>query len=157
MYRRIEDFITDWNVSSAGTLGAIRALDDKSLDHAIVEGHNTLGWLSWHLVGAMSLFGGIAGLFTPGAHGKDEKPTTVNELATAYEKNAAEVVEAATKFTDADLEKYVEAFGQKMQVGKVLRSMIDHQTHHRGQMTVLIRQAGLVVPPVMGPTQEMSK
>jgi uncharacterized damage-inducible protein DinB len=35
--------------------------------------------------------------------------------------------------------------------------MIDHQTHHRGQMTVLLRQAGLTVPGVMGPTKEQMK
>lgn len=157
MYRRIEDFISEWNVSSAGTLKAIRALKDEKLDQAIVEGHNTLGWLSWHLVGAMGAFGGMAGLLVPIAAAPNEQPTTVDELALAYEKNAAEIAEGATKLTDADLENYVEVFGQRMQVGKLLRSMIDHQTHHRGQMTVLIRQAGLQVPPLMGPTQEMSK
>lgn len=157
MYRRIEDFITEWNVSSAGTLKAIRALQDAKLDQAIVEGHNTLGWLSWHLVGAMSFFGGSAGLLVPVQAAPNEQPTSVEELATAYEKNSAEIAEGATKLTDADLEKYVDAFGQRMQVGNLLRKMIDHQTHHRGQMTVLIRQAGLEVPPIMGPTQEMSK
>lgn len=41
--------------------------------------------------------------------------------------------------------------------GKLLRILINHQTHHLGQMTVLLRQAGLKVPPVMGPTKEMQK
>ncbi|MBQ0138806.1 MAG: DinB family protein [Kurthia sp.] len=157
MYRRIEDFIADWNESSAGTLKAIRALEDDKLNQAIVVGHSTLGWLSWHLVGAMSFFGASAGLLVPIQGRPDEQPTTVEELAQGYEKNAAEIVEGATKFTDADLEKYVDAFGQRQQIGKLLRKMIDHQTHHRGQMTVLIRQAGLIVPPIMGPTQEMSR
>lgn len=157
MYRRVEDFISDWNESSAGTLKAIRALEDEKLDQAIVAGHNTLGWLSWHLVGAMSFFGGSAGILVPVQAQPDAQPTTVEELAQGYEKNAAEIAEGATKLTDADLEKYVDAFGQKQQVGKILRSMIDHQTHHRGQMTVLIRQAGLVVPSIMGPTKEMTR
>jgi len=38
--------------------------------------------------------------------------------------------------------------------GALLRFLIDHQTHHRGQMMVLLRQAGLPVPPVIGPTKE---
>jgi len=29
-----------------------------------------------------------------------------------------------------------------------------HQTHHRAQMTVLMRQAGLKVPGVYGPSRE---
>ena len=32
--------------------------------------------------------------------------------------------------------------------------LIGHQTHHRSQMTVLMRQAGLVVPEVYGPAKE---
>ena len=32
--------------------------------------------------------------------------------------------------------------------------LIAHQTHHRGQMTVLMRQAGLRVPGIYGPAKE---
>ncbi|WP_306434409.1 DinB family protein [Paenibacillus sp. J2TS4] len=38
--------------------------------------------------------------------------------------------------------------------GKLLSILLTHDTHHRGQMTVLLRQAGLTVPGVMGPTKE---
>ena len=33
-------------------------------------------------------------------------------------------------------------------------TLINHQNHHRGQMTVLMRQAGLTVPGVYGPAKE---
>jgi len=39
--------------------------------------------------------------------------------------------------------------------GALLRFLIDHQTHHRDQMMVLLRHAGLPVLPVMYPTKEM--
>jgi uncharacterized damage-inducible protein DinB len=48
----------------------------------------------------------------------------------------------------------IETFAGVVPRGAMLRSLIDHQTHHRGQMTVLLRQAGLPVPGVMGPTKE---
>jgi uncharacterized damage-inducible protein DinB len=32
--------------------------------------------------------------------------------------------------------------------------LIQHQAHHRGQMTVLMRQAGLPVPGIYGPSKE---
>jgi uncharacterized damage-inducible protein DinB len=35
-----------------------------------------------------------------------------------------------------------------------LGALVGHQTHHRGQMTVLMRQAGLVVPGIFGPARE---
>jgi uncharacterized damage-inducible protein DinB len=36
----------------------------------------------------------------------------------------------------------------------VLVSLLQHSCHHRGQMTVLMRQAGLKVPGVYGPAKE---
>ncbi|MGO4373779.1 DinB family protein, partial [Paenibacillus sp. MCAF20] len=36
----------------------------------------------------------------------------------------------------------------------VLDVLIKHEIHHRGQMTVLMRQAGLRVPDLYGPTKE---
>jgi len=35
-----------------------------------------------------------------------------------------------------------------------LQVLVVHQAHHRGQMTVLMRQAGLKVPGVYGPARE---
>ena len=32
--------------------------------------------------------------------------------------------------------------------------VIQHQYYHRGQMTVLMRQAGLTVPDIYGPAKE---
>jgi uncharacterized damage-inducible protein DinB len=36
----------------------------------------------------------------------------------------------------------------------VLTSLVRHQVHHREQMTILMRQAGIVVPGVYGPARE---
>lgn len=44
--------------------------------------------------------------------------------------------------------------GVKWQNGASLRFAVMHQAHHRGQMTVLMRQAGLTVPEIYGPTYE---
>ena len=35
-----------------------------------------------------------------------------------------------------------------------LHVLVVHQAHHRGQMTVLMRQAGLLVPSIYGPVKE---
>jgi uncharacterized damage-inducible protein DinB len=45
-------------------------------------------------------------------------------------------------------------YGMTWTKGTVLVSLITHQAHHRGQMTVLMRQAGLKVPGVYGPARE---
>ena len=38
--------------------------------------------------------------------------------------------------------------------GQSLAALVGHQTHHRGQMAPLMRQAGLKVPGVYGPSKE---
>ena len=38
--------------------------------------------------------------------------------------------------------------------GQALSVLLVHQIHHRGQMTVLMRQAGLKVPGIYGPALE---
>jgi len=48
----------------------------------------------------------------------------------------------------------LDMYGEKWARGHTLMVLCTHQTHHRGQMTVLMRQAGLKVPGVCGPSKE---
>ena len=45
-------------------------------------------------------------------------------------------------------------YGETWTGAFALYVLVSHQTHHRGQMTVLMRQAGLHVPSTYGPTKE---
>ena len=45
-------------------------------------------------------------------------------------------------------------YGEDWKNSLSLWVLITHQIHHRGQMTVLMRQAGLVVPGIYGPAKE---
>ena len=45
-------------------------------------------------------------------------------------------------------------YGMSWKRGTTLSILVNHQAHHRGQMTVLMRQAGLMVPGVYGPAKE---
>jgi uncharacterized damage-inducible protein DinB len=46
-------------------------------------------------------------------------------------------------------------FGQfEWAKGFSLSMLINHQIHHRGQMTILMRQANLIVTGVYGPAKE---
>lgn len=157
MYRKIEDFLEDWTASSDGTLKVIKAITNDKMNQAIVEGHNTLGWLAWHLVGVGAAFGHLAELQVPGPGRSQEMPTDIAEIVDAYEQLSEAFKKEVAKLTDADLLEEVSGFGGPILRGKLLSKLIEHQTHHRGQMTVLLRQAGLTVPGVMGPTREMQQ
>ncbi|MEK5232038.1 DinB family protein [Lysinibacillus sp. FSL K6-0232] len=155
MYRQVDDFVHEWSNAAQGTLQVLQAMTDDKLGQSIVEGHSTLGWLGWHLVGAAGYFSYLAGLKVPSIRQEDPVPATAAEIVTAYEKVANAIKEEVAKLSDQDLLEEVTGFTRPMPKGALLRVLVDHQTHHRGQMTVLLRQAGLPVPGVMGPTKEM--
>ena len=60
----------------------------------------------------------------------------------------------ASTWTDASLEEMRDMYGRPWKNGTTLRALISHQAHHRGQLTVLMRQAGLRVPGIYGPARE---
>lgn len=155
MYRQAEDFIQDWAQAAKSALKVMQAIPNDKMDVAIVEGHNTLGWLSWHLVGVAGAFGHFAGLQIPAPGPEMKQPETMAEIAEAYEMIIAAFNKEAATLTAEQMVEEVPAFGGTMKRGQLLRMIITHQTHHVGQMTVLLRQSDLKVPPVMGPTQEM--
>ncbi len=45
-------------------------------------------------------------------------------------------------------------YGDKWSRGKTLGMLVTHQIHHHGQLTVVMRLAGLKVPGVHGPAKE---
>ena len=67
----------------------------------------------------------------------------------------AESMEIFGSLSDADLRsKCTTPGGVSMAVWKWLRAMVEHEVHHRGQITLLLRQAGLEVPEVYGPSAD---
>lgn len=155
MYRTVNDFLFDWSNSASGTISVLEALTDEKLNQAIVEGHNTLGWLGWHLVTSVSFFAGQIGLNVTVPGDVKTVPNKASEILDSYKKVSEELKKAVEEgLTDESIVEKVEAFGQLTPRGMMLSKCIEHQTHHRGQMTVLLRQAGLKVPSIMGPTKE---
>jgi uncharacterized damage-inducible protein DinB len=68
------------------------------------------------------------------------KADVIAKLDTAY----GYVEAAVAKMSDADLDRSVVFFGKKpAPVRQVLRTILDHSTHHRGQTIVYIRLNGL--------------
>ncbi|MFF5996176.1 DinB family protein [Lysinibacillus sp. KU-BSD001] len=155
MYRKAQDFLEDWHMNAQGTLRVMQAITEDKKHASIVEGHNSLRWLSWHLVSVAGAFGHFAELQIPSPGPDMPMPETMEEIVEMYEAVVEAYNKEAATLTDAQMEEEVQALGGAMPRGKLLRLLVNHQTHHRGQMTVLLRQAGLPVPPVMGPTKEM--
>jgi uncharacterized damage-inducible protein DinB len=154
MFRHIEDFRNSWTYEREATLKVLGALTDVSLGQSVAPGGRTLGRLAWHIVLSLPEMLGQAGLPVSGPP-EDAPQPGVAEMVRQYEACSRAVLEAVCgRWTDAMLTESIPMYGEQWPRGVALTSLIAHQAHHRGQMTVLMRQAGLRVPGVYGPARE---
>jgi uncharacterized damage-inducible protein DinB len=155
MYRRIEDFVADHSAQARYTLKLFRTVPDTAAGVAI-PGGRSLGRLAWHLTCSLGEIARNAGIGSVEPH--DDQTGDVPPMATiadTYERSVAaldEMLESA--WTDAMLDQEIQMYGKTWKRGDTLTMMLTHEAHHRGQMTVLMRQAGLAVPGMVGPARE---
>ncbi len=96
-----------------------------------------------------------AGLKVAGPSHDAPVPATVKAISGAYAEAALSLLDQVkSQWTNATLETTDEMYGQVWKRGFTLTALVFHQIHHRGQMTVLMRQAGLKVPGIYGPARE---
>jgi uncharacterized damage-inducible protein DinB len=155
MYRTIADFVVDWKYESEATLKIMNSLSDASLAQRVSPEGRTLGFLAWHLVLTLSEMGSKMDLQVTAPPEDSEQPDHAIEIAKTYDISARSVLELVRRtWNDASLGDELEMYGEKWKRGYALASMVRHQIHHRAQMTVLMRQAGLKVPGIYGPSKE---
>ncbi len=159
MFRSIEDFANVWAFESDCTRKLLANLTDAELGRPIAAGGFwTLGELANHIAIVIPVIGSMAGLDFPDAPTTDvpPAPSSAKEICDAYDKWASGVVEQVkSKWTDGDLgstDRYFDHYDWAK--GFALHILVTHQSHHRGQMTVLMRQAGLPLCGIYGPTKE---
>lgn len=155
MFTNKDELLQEWHYEATLTQKILDQLTDESLNQLVIEDHSTLGWLGWHLAEAVYYCSSLGGLKLQSPEAYDVVAGKAKEISSLYQKVSEDVVSAVhTQWQDADLHQIIDAFGYKMPVHKLIRIMISHQIHHRGQMTVLMRQAGLRVPGLYGPNKE---
>jgi uncharacterized damage-inducible protein DinB len=150
----IEDFAAEWLDESANTERVLSHLTDASLSQNMGTKYRTLGQVAWHLVESLNYIAAM-GLSFPGLKESAAIPASARDILDEYRRLSGEMLHAVqTQWTDAELLKDTEIGGEIWTKGASLHFVIMHQAHHRGQMTVLMRQAGLPIPGVYGPTYE---
>jgi uncharacterized damage-inducible protein DinB len=154
VFRKVEDFLEAWEQERASTLKVLEALTDASLAQAVTRDDRTLGRLAWHLATTPAEMMERTGLQVGGPSHESPPPGSAAAITAAYEAASRAVAEGVGRWTDATLEVEDEMYGEKWRRGATLQALVVHQAHHRGQMTVLMRQAGLKVPGVYGPSRE---
>jgi uncharacterized damage-inducible protein DinB len=155
MFTTLEQFIATWEHEAAATQHLLDALTDASLAQAIAPGHRTIGRLAWHLAQTIVEMPARAGLAVAGPGEHDPVPASAAAIASAYRTAAASLVtQLRAHWTDATLAETDDMYGERWSRGRTLDVLLFHQAHHRGQLTVLMRQAGLRVHGVCGPSKE---
>ncbi|CEG27124.1 DinB family protein [Bacillus sp. B-jedd] len=154
MYQTIQSFISEYQNESEFTRKILSSLTDASLEQEIAPGFRSLGILAWHLVPS----GGIlkpTGITFEAPPEQSETPQSAAEIVQAYITASSSLIEAIqTQWTDENLQESVNMFGQQWKNGFTLAIFLKHEIHHRGQLTVLMRQAVLPVIGIYGPSKE---
>ena len=154
MIRSIEDFKADWAAISEGTLRALSALTDESLAREVSPGGRSLGRIAWHLAVSIPEMSRRTGLAVDGPAEDAPVPSRAAEILDAYRAAATSLAREVSRWDDATLLVEDDMYGESWARGRTLRVLLDHEIHHRGQMTILMRQADLPVPGVCGPSKE---
>ncbi|MCL4279737.1 MAG: hypothetical protein KJZ60_08655, partial [Ignavibacteriaceae bacterium] len=80
---------------------------------------------------------------------------TVKEILGEYKRVSDGMInEIKTSWDNKTLLQEDDMYGEMWTKGKTLSVLIAHQIHHRGQLTVAMRLAGLIIPGVYGPAKE---
>jgi uncharacterized damage-inducible protein DinB len=154
MFNTVNDFLSDWKYESDATLKVIKNLTDESLNQKVTAEGRSLGFITWHITTSISEMLSKTGLPLKDIS-ESPAPKNVKAIYDEYENSSSEVSNLISKqWTDEMLQDEVNMYGQNWKRAKVLGSLVAHQAHHRGQMTVLMRQAGLKVPGIYGPAKE---
>ncbi len=155
----LESFIRVWEHESKLTASLLRSLPAGQYEFRPDPLGRSLGELAWHLseIEGYMTFGIEVGSLLPGQRPPGlERPRMIEPLVAGYERVHTDAVARARKLTDEDLEREIPFFnGKPVRIRDVLWSAIlHHEIHHRGQLQMLVRQAGGVPAAMYGPSRE---
>ncbi|RJP77182.1 MAG: hypothetical protein C4524_08645 [Candidatus Zixiibacteriota bacterium] len=155
MFTTLAEFEAVWTQESGNTRKILGALTDASLSREVSPRDRTLGRMAWHLACAIPEMARMIGLQVSGPEPDSLPPARAAEIFEAYDQASHSLLEQIrAHWTDETLKVEDDLYGERWSRAQTLAVVMVHEIHHRGQMTVLMRQAGLTVPGVYGPARE---
>jgi uncharacterized damage-inducible protein DinB len=155
MLTTVAQFSQIWKHESESTARVLAALTDASLHQQVTPLDRSLGEIAWHIATSIPEMANRTGLRVAGGDGRAPVPTSAAAIRDAYVQAAASLLEqVGLHWTDETLKVKDEMYGESWARGLTLQALVFHEIHHRGAMTVLMRQAGLIVPGIYGPNRE---
>ncbi len=155
MYYKLQDFIEDWAYESEATLKILNNLTDDSINKVVSENVRTAGRLAWHITTSIGEMAKRTGLKFKCAETDSPVPSSAKEIAEAYKEASDNMLNAIkSNWNDDSLMIEDDMYGEMWKRGTTLEVIINHQIHHRGQLTVVMRLLGLKFPGIYGPSKE---
>ncbi|MGQ0538154.1 MAG: DinB family protein [Gemmatimonadaceae bacterium] len=155
--RTVPSFLDYWRNIRARTRRVAERIPEDRLEWVPAPGRFTPGDLVRHLAAierhmyAESVHG------RPSAyHGCGAELAAGRDAVLAYmDRLHAESLELFAQLSDADLQrKCLTAAGTPITTWKWLRAMVEHESHHRGQIYLLLGMLGIDTPPLFGLTAQ---
>ena len=144
-----------WADVRGATQRLLDTLTDESLALPVGDEQRTVGRTAWHIVLTIPEMLERTGMRPDGPAEDAPVPATAAEVADAYRRVSGSLVaQIEESWTDETLQTEDMLFGQPWKRATTLFTLVLHEVHHRGQLTVLMRQAGLTPVGVMGPVRE---
>jgi len=153
----IVPFLDYFDKVRSRTMRLVACIPPDKLECRCAEGKFTSGDLARHIaateryVFAESVAGGrnrYSGCGRELADGHDE-------VVRFMERMHSESMKIFSQLSDDDLrKKCASADGTPMTTWKLLRSMVEHEIHHRGELYAYLGLLGVTVPPLYGLTSE---
>jgi uncharacterized damage-inducible protein DinB len=157
MIEDIRSFTEYWTNARSRTTRVLDHLPEGELEWSPAPGRFSFGDLLRHLAGIERF------MYAENALGRPSRyPGHAASLGAglagvrAYmERCHAESLDVFRALSDADLHrKCVTPAGNPITTWKWLRSMVEHEAHHRGQLYMMASLRGVSIPPLYGLTEE---
>ena len=139
------------------TMRVAACIPPDKLEWTYKPGKYTLGDILRHLAGTERwMFAENAQMRPSRYHGYGRELADGYDATFAYMRRLQdESMSIFRSLSDADLEKKTTTpGGAELRVGKWMRSMIEHEIHHRGQIYVYLGILGIDTPPLYGLTEQ---
>ena len=155
MLRTIQDFLDWWKSETENTLKILNNLTNESLSTRVTADGRSIGDIAWHIANTLGELAVMTGSDVKAPDETEPAPNSSQEIYDKYEQISSAITrQIQHSWTDAMLAEEIEISNIKMKRCTLIEGFILHEIHHRAQLTVLMRQAGLVVPGVYGPSKE---
>jgi uncharacterized damage-inducible protein DinB len=157
MMEDIPSFTNYWTNARARTTRVLDRLPESELEWSHAPGRFTFGDLLRHLAGIERFMYAENVLGRPSRYPGHSASlgAGISGVHAYMERCHAESLAMFRALSDADLHrKCVTPAGSPITTWKWLRSMVEHEAHHRGQLYLMASMRGLSIPPLYGLTEE---